>query len=165
MQEQVFIKEILKESSQILLGYFGKKFKVSKKADKSLVTEADLASEKCILGRIRERFPDDILMSEESGLTEEDRKEGRRMTEAGGGGFVLVHVKTPLEVCEARDRKGLYAKARAGVLPNFTGVSDPYEIPEDAEVAIQTTDCTPEEAAQEVVLYLEKAGYVGGIAT
>jgi len=60
---------------------------------------------------------------------------------------------------------GLYAKARAGVIPNFTGVSDPYELPEDAEVAIQTTDCTPEEAAQEVVLYLEKAGYVGGIAT
>ncbi len=93
------------------------------------------------------------------------RKEVRRMTETGGGGFVLVHVKTSLEVCEARDRKGLYAKARAGVIPNFTGVSDPYEIPEDAEVAIQTTDCTPEEAAQEVVLYLEKAGYVGGIAT
>ena len=90
------------------------------------------------------------------------RKEVRRMTEAGGGGFVLAHVKTPLEVCEQRDRKGLYAKARAGVIPQFTGVSDPYEVPEDAEIAIQTTDRTPEEAAQEAILYLEKAGYISG---
>ena len=90
------------------------------------------------------------------------RKEVRKMTETSGGGFVLVHVNTPLEVCEQRDRKGLYAKARAGLIPQFTGVSDPYETPEDAEVAIQTSDRTPEEAAQEVILYLEKAGFIGG---
>jgi len=88
------------------------------------------------------------------------RKEVRRMTEAVGG-FVLVHVDAPLEVCEARDRKGLYAKARAGLLPHFTGVSDPYEPPEDAEVVLKTAEVTPEEAAQQVVLHLERGGYLG----
>jgi sulfate adenylyltransferase len=77
------------------------------------------------------------------------------------GGYVLVHVRTPLEVCEARDRKGLYAKARAGILPDFTGISDPYEKPEDAEVVIDTTDTTPEEGAQQVFLCLEKMGFIG----
>jgi sulfate adenylyltransferase len=88
------------------------------------------------------------------------RKEVRAMVEPGGG-FILVHVATPLEVCETRDRKGLYAKARAGIVKEFTGISDPYEEPTDAEVTIDTTQVTPEEAATEVVLYLEKEGYVG----
>lgn len=87
------------------------------------------------------------------------RREVRRMVEAGGG-FVLVHVATPLEVCEARDRKGLYAKARAGVLKEFTGISDPYEEPTDADVVIDTTSITPEEAAQDVLLHLEREGYL-----
>jgi len=87
------------------------------------------------------------------------RREVRRMVEAGGG-FVLVHVATPLEVCEARDRKGLYAKARAGVLKEFTGISDPYEEPADADVVIDTTSITPEEAAQDVLLHLEREGYI-----
>ena len=60
------------------------------------------------------------------------------MVERRGAGFVLVHVSTPLEVCEGRDRKGLYAKARAGVIPAFTGVSDPYEEPADAELTLDT---------------------------
>lgn len=77
------------------------------------------------------------------------------------GGFVLVHVATPLEICEKRDRKGLYAKARAGLVKGFTGISDPYEAPRDAEVVIDTTDMTPEEAAQEVVLHLESQGFIG----
>jgi sulfate adenylyltransferase len=76
------------------------------------------------------------------------------------GGFVLVHVATPLEVCEKRDRKGLYAKARAGLVKGFTGISDPYEVPRDAEVVIDTTDLTPEEAAQEVILHLEREGFI-----
>jgi sulfate adenylyltransferase len=58
----------------------------------------------------------------------------------------------------------LYAKARAGIIPTFTGISDPYEAPGDAEVVIDTTNTTPEEAAQEILLYLEKQGYVGGAA-
>jgi len=88
------------------------------------------------------------------------RKEVRKMVEPGGG-FVLVHVATPLAVCEERDRKGLYAKARAGLIPEFTGISDPYEPPEDAEIVIDAAEVTPEEAAQEVLLYLEREGYVG----
>jgi sulfate adenylyltransferase len=88
------------------------------------------------------------------------RREVRRMVEPGGG-FVLVHVATDLETCEARDRKGLYAKARAGVLREFTGISDPYEEPADAEVVIDTAAVTPEEAAQQVILHLEREGYIG----
>jgi sulfate adenylyltransferase len=88
------------------------------------------------------------------------RKDVRAVIESVGG-FVLVHVATPLEVCEARDRKGLYAKARAGTIKEFTGISDPYEEPRDAEVVIRTNDLTPEEAAQEVLLHLEREGYVG----
>ena len=88
------------------------------------------------------------------------RKDNRTSIEQGGG-YILVHVSTPLEVCEQRDRKGLYAKARAGILKEFTGISDPYEVPDDADVVIDTTNVTPEEAAQQVILYLERQGYVG----
>ncbi len=77
------------------------------------------------------------------------------------GGFVLVHVSTPLEVCEARDRKGLYAKARAGIVKEFTGISDPYEEPADAEVVIDTTEVSAEAAAQQVILHLQAEGYLG----
>jgi len=78
------------------------------------------------------------------------------------GGFIEVHVATPLETCEARDRKGLYAKARAGILKEFTGISDPYEAPEHPEVLIDTRDCTPSEAAQRILLKLESLGYIRG---
>ena len=88
------------------------------------------------------------------------RKEVRAMV-APLGGFLLVHVATPLEVCEQRDRKGLYAKARAGIIKEFTGVSDPYEKPADADLVIDTTDLTSEEAAQQIILHLEREGYVG----
>ena len=87
------------------------------------------------------------------------RKSVRKLVE-GAGGFVLVYVATPLEVCEERDRKGLYAKARAGLIPEFTGISDPYEEPEDAEVVIDSTRFSPEEGANQIVLYLEKLGFV-----
>jgi sulfate adenylyltransferase len=88
------------------------------------------------------------------------RKEVRGMIEPVGG-FILVHVATSVEVCEQRDRKGLYAKARAGIIPEFTGVSDPYETPEDADATIDTESTTPEEAAQQVLLHLEHEGYIG----
>ena len=88
------------------------------------------------------------------------RKDVRGMVEAGGG-FILVHVATPLDECEARDRKGFYAKARAGIIKEFTGISDPYEEPLDAELVIDTKDLTPEEAAQEIILHLEREGYIG----
>jgi len=90
---------------------------------------------------------------------DEVRKEVRRMIEPHGG-FVLVHVATPLAVCEQRDRKGLYAKARAGLIPQFTGISDPYERPEDAEVLIDTTDLSAEDAAEAVISLLVSKGYI-----
>lgn len=77
------------------------------------------------------------------------------------GGFMLVHVATPVEVCEQRDRKGLYAKARAGIITQFTGVSDPYEEPTDAEIVIDTSDVSPEQAAHQIILHAEREGYVG----
>ncbi|MBI3992413.1 MAG: bifunctional sulfate adenylyltransferase/adenylylsulfate kinase [Candidatus Lambdaproteobacteria bacterium] len=76
------------------------------------------------------------------------------------GAFVEVYVSTPLEVCEGRDRKGLYAKARAGLIAEFTGISDPYEPPQNAEITLDTTNTAPDEAAQEILLYLERAGYL-----
>jgi sulfate adenylyltransferase len=92
---------------------------------------------------------------------EQVRAEVRAMIEPLGG-FVLVHVATPVEVCEQRDRKGLYAKARAGLIKEFTGISDPYEVPADAEVTIDTGQLSAEEAAQEIMLHLERRGYVTG---
>ncbi|HVR96932.1 MAG TPA: bifunctional sulfate adenylyltransferase/adenylylsulfate kinase [Thermoanaerobaculia bacterium] len=89
------------------------------------------------------------------------RKEVRSTVEPGGG-FVLVHVATSIDVCEQRDRKGLYAKARAGILKEFTGISDPYEEPNDADLVIDAATLSPEEAAQEILLYLEREGYVDG---
>jgi len=72
------------------------------------------------------------------------------------GDFLEVFVNTPLEVCEQRDPKGLYKKARAGEIPNFTGISDPYEPPLTPELEIRTAECTVEEAAQQVIDLLKK---------
>lgn len=83
---------------------------------------------------------------------------------AQNGGYILVYISTPIEVCEQRDRKGLYAKARAGILKEFTGISDPYEVPQDPDMTIDTTDLTPEEAAQQIMLHLESMGYISGTA-
>jgi sulfate adenylyltransferase len=88
------------------------------------------------------------------------RKHVRELIEPHGG-FILVHIATPVETCEQRDRKGLYAKARAGILKEFTGISDPYEEPKNAEVVINTADLSPEEAAQEIILHLEREGFIG----
>ena len=74
------------------------------------------------------------------------------------GAFVEVFVDTPLELCEQRDPKGLYKKARAGQVPNFTGVSDPYEEPLAPELVIKTADRTPAEAALQIIQALEKLG-------
>jgi sulfate adenylyltransferase len=87
------------------------------------------------------------------------RRDVRGMIEAVGG-FVEIHVATPIETCEGRDRKGLYAKARAGLIPEFTGVSDPYEVPEHPELAIDTTGLGIDEAVQQILLKLEHEGYL-----
>ncbi|MEK7322219.1 MAG: bifunctional sulfate adenylyltransferase/adenylylsulfate kinase [Pseudomonadota bacterium] len=87
------------------------------------------------------------------------RREVRQMINPYGG-FIEIHISTPLEVCEGRDRKGLYAKARAGVLKEFTGISDPYEVPENPELRLDTSRLSVDEAAQQVFLYLEQQGYI-----
>jgi len=76
------------------------------------------------------------------------------------GGFIEIHVATSIDVCESRDRKGLYAKARAGLIAEFTGVSDPYEVPEKPELAIDTALCGVDEAVQSIVLKLEHEGFL-----
>jgi sulfate adenylyltransferase len=93
------------------------------------------------------------------------REEVRELVESKGGGFVEIYISTPLEVCEGRDRKGLYARARAGLIADFTGISDPYEVPTAPDLAIDTTDLTPEEACQKIMLKLEHLGYIGGGGT
>lgn len=89
----------------------------------------------------------------------EGRAEVRAMVEEFGD-FFLVHVATPLEVCEARDRKGLYARARAGEIPGFTGISDPYEEPVDADLVVDTQDVDPMESVARVLAALREGGWV-----
>ena len=76
------------------------------------------------------------------------------------GSYIEVHVATPLEVCEERDVKGLYAKARQGIIKGFTGIDDPYEIPVEPEIFIDTSDITQEQAVQKVMHYLENEGFL-----
>jgi len=76
------------------------------------------------------------------------------------GDFLLIHVATPLEVCEARDRKGLYAKARAGLIDQFTGISDPYEEPADADLTIDTSTMAREQATDAVLGLLTAGGWL-----
>src|SRR6202034_3948351 len=76
------------------------------------------------------------------------------------GDFLLIHVATPVDVCEARDRKGLYAKARAGLIDHFTGVSDPYEEPTDADLVIDTSTMTRQEAVGAVLDLLTSGGWL-----
>lgn len=90
---------------------------------------------------------------------EESRRHNRELISRYGG-YIEVHVATPLEVCEQRDRKGIYAKARAGKIKGFTGIDDPYVPPVNPEITLDTCEMTPEEAAQEVLLYLERQGYI-----
>ena len=87
------------------------------------------------------------------------RQKVRDMIEPQGG-FLEVHVATSIEVCESRDRKGLYAKARAGIIKEFTGISDPYEAPEKPEMRIDTGELTPDLAAHRILIKLESLGFI-----
>ncbi|HEX5595887.1 MAG TPA: adenylyl-sulfate kinase [Micromonosporaceae bacterium] len=88
------------------------------------------------------------------------RAAARSMAQAVGAGFLLIHVATPLEVCELRDRKGLYARARAGQLTGMTGIDDPYEEPTDADLVIDTTDLSVDEAVETVLEHLMETGWL-----
>lgn len=87
------------------------------------------------------------------------RKYNRELISANGG-YIEIHVNTPIEECEKRDRKGLYAKARAGIIKGMTGIDDPYEPPKDPELRLNTLEVSPEEAANEVLLHLERERYI-----
>jgi len=88
-----------------------------------------------------------------------ERQMAREMLEEGE--FVEIFVDTPLEVAEARDRKGLYAKARAGEIKNFTGIDSPYEAPENPEICVKTADKDAETNADEIIAWLDERGYLG----
>ena len=88
----------------------------------------------------------------------EDRDMVRQLV--NDGEFIEIFVNAPLDICEERDPKGLYKKARAGEIRNFTGIDDPYEAPENAELTIYTGEKTLEECASEVISYLESNGYM-----
>ena len=79
----------------------------------------------------------------------------------GPGEFIEVFVDTPLEICEARDPKGLYKKARAGEISNFTGLDAPYEVPENPEVHLETANLSVDEAAAQVIRYLDEQNILG----
>ena len=85
-----------------------------------------------------------------------DRQQAREII---GPEYIEIYVSTPLEVCEKRDVKGLYKKARNGEIPNFTGVSDPYEAPVNAEIVIDTTDISIEKAVDKLIEELEALGF------
>jgi adenylylsulfate kinase len=112
------------------------------------------------IGEVGKLFVDGGLLTLASFVSpyREDRDEVRALMAEGD--FVEIFVDTPVELCEERDPKGLYKKARAGEIPNFTGVSDPYEAPENAELVIKTAEGTPQEAALEIIAELEKRGKI-----
>jgi len=74
--------------------------------------------------------------------------------------FIEVFIDTPLSVCESRDPKGLYQKARKGEIPNFTGISSPYEAPEKPEIHVKTENLSIDESAQQIIAYLKDKGYL-----
>jgi len=90
----------------------------------------------------------------------EARQRARALVEEFGP-FVEIHVATPVEECERRDVKGLYARARAGEIPEFTGVSDPYEEPESPELRLETLQLAPEDSVQLILEKLEELGCLG----
>jgi adenylyl-sulfate kinase len=84
----------------------------------------------------------------------------RRQVEGDGGTFVEIFMDSPIDVCIERDPKGLYKKALAGEIKQFTGIDDPYEPPEDPEIRLATVDTTPEQCARQILDYLEARGLI-----
>jgi adenylylsulfate kinase len=112
------------------------------------------------IGEVAKLFADGgvITMSSFISPYRKDRDNVRALHDANKMPFVEVYVSTPIETCEQRDPKGLYKKARAGQLKNFTGIDDPYEAPLHPEVTIDTTTVSPQDAAVQLIEYLEKRG-------
>ena len=90
----------------------------------------------------------------------EDSRQDNRELISRYGGYIEVYMSTPLDVCENRDRKGLYAKARQGIIKGVTGIDDPYQPPLNPELTVDTSTLSPVEGAQMVLLFLEEQGYI-----
>lgn len=112
------------------------------------------------IGEVAKLFADTGVITMTSFISpyRKDRDNVRALHDAGQLAFLEIHVNTPIETCEQRDPKGLYKKARAGELKNFTGIDDPYEPPLKAELTIDATATSPQEGAVLIVKYLEKRG-------
>ena len=116
------------------------------------------------IGEVAKLFADCGVITMTSFISpyRKDRDIVRALHDAGKLPFIEVHVATPIETCEQRDPKGLYKKARAGQLKNFTGIDDPYEAPLQPEITLDATSTSPQEAAVQLMNYLEKQGLIGG---
>jgi adenylylsulfate kinase len=116
------------------------------------------------IGEVAKLFADCGIVTMTSFISpyRKDRDTVRALHDAGSLPFVEVHVATPIETCEQRDPKGLYKKARAGQLKNFTGIDDPYEAPLKPELTIDATSVSPQDATVLLLHYLEKQGILAG---
>jgi adenylylsulfate kinase len=115
------------------------------------------------IGEVAKLFADAGLVVMTSFISpyRKDRDAVRALHEQAGLPFIEVHVATPIDTCESRDPKGLYKKARAGELKNFTGIDDPYEPPLKPEVTLDATNTSPQEATVQLLTYLGEKGLVG----
>lgn len=116
------------------------------------------------IGEVAKLFADAgiIVMTSFISPYRKDRDGVRALHQAAGVPFIEIHVATPISTCEKRDPKGLYKKARAGELKNFTGIDDPYEAPTSPELVLDATDVSPQEAATMLIKQLEKSGILAG---
>jgi len=112
------------------------------------------------IGEVSKLFVDAGIMALTAFISpfEKDREMVRNLVQDGE--FIEIFIDTPLETCEQRDPKGLYKKAKDGIIPNFTGISSPYESPRNAEIVIKTDELDINECADKVIRYLEKQGYL-----
>jgi adenylylsulfate kinase len=116
------------------------------------------------IGEVAKLFADCGVIAMTSFISpyRKDRDTVRALHEAGKLPFIEIHVNTPIATCEQRDPKGLYKKARAGELKNFTGIDDPYEAPAKPELTIDATNTSPQQATVLLLEYLEKHGILSG---
>lgn len=112
------------------------------------------------IGEVARLFSDAGLLTL-SAFISPFRSDRAAVRELIGDRFVEVHVKASVEVCESRDPKGLYQKARAGEIKDFTGISSPYEAPESPEISVDTGELSIEESVAQVIIYLNDAGLLG----
>jgi adenylylsulfate kinase len=118
------------------------------------------------IGEVAKLFADSGVITMTSFISpyRKDRDGVRALHEAAKLPFIEIHVNTPIETCETRDPKGLYKKARAGQLKNFTGIDDPYEPPLKPELTLDATSVSPQEATVRLITYLEERGLITPLA-